>query len=353
MNLFRFAHPEYLYILLVIPVLGILYWMTYRHKKKALEQYGDMEIISQLMPYASFTRPVYKFAVILLAFCFIILGIAGPQFGSKLQKIKRKGVEIVIALDVSNSMLAQDIQPNRLERAKRAISKMVDKLHNDKIGLIVFAGQAYTQLPITTDYASAKLFLSSINTDIVPIQGTAIGAAINLASKSFSPESEASKAIIVITDGENHEDDAIEAAQAAQAQGIIVHTIGMGLPKGAPIPVKGQPGQYRKDDSGNVVISKLDESMLQQIAEAGGGLPIRANNTTTGLNRLFNEINKMDKTELEQRVYSDYDEKFQYFIAIGLLLLLLEFLILERKNKHLKDIRLFGNSNKSQIPGSK
>ncbi len=341
MNQFRLDHPDLLYLFLIIPILIILYWISYSRKKKALLEFGEMKIISQLMPYASFTRPFYKFGILLLGLSFIIFGLAGPQFGSKLQTIKRKGVEIIIALDVSNSMMAQDIQPNRLERAKRAISKMVDKLNNDKIGLIVFAGEAYTQLPITTDYASAKLFLSSISTEIVPIQGTAIGAAINLSTKSFTPDSEASKAIIVITDGENHEDDAIAAAKSALEQGIVVHTIAMGLPEGAPIPVSPGSRDFRKDENGNIVISKLDQKMVEQIATAGGGKPVIANNTTTGLNALFNEINKMNKTELEQRVYAAYDEKFQLFIAIGLLLLFLDFFVLERKNRHLKDINLF------------
>ncbi|BAX78677.1 vWA domain-containing protein [Labilibaculum antarcticum] len=341
MNQFRLDHPDLLYLFLILPILGILYWISYSRKKKALAEFGEMNIISQLMPYASFTRPFLKFGILLLALSFIIFGLAGPQFGSKLQTIKRKGVEIIIALDVSNSMMAQDIQPNRLERAKRAVSKMVDKLNNDKIGLVIFAGEAYTQLPITTDYASAKMFLSSISTDIVPIQGTAIGAAINLSVKSFTPDSEASKAIIVITDGENHEDDAIAAAKAALDQGIIVHTIAMGLPEGAPIPVSPGSRDFKRDEKGNIVISRLDQQMVEQIATAGGGKPVIANNTTTGLNALFTEINKMNKTELEQRVYAAYDEKFQLFIAIGLLLLFLEFLVLERKNRHLKDINLF------------
>ncbi len=341
MNQFRFEHPEYLYLFFIIPALIVLYYISYRMKKKALKKYGEMSVISQLMPFASFKRPIYKFSLILLAFCFLIIAIAGPQFGSKMRTIKRKGVEIIIALDVSNSMLAQDIKPNRLESAKRAISQMVDNLKNDKFGLIVFAGEAYTQLPITTDYSSAKLFLSTINTDIIPIQGTAIGSAINLASKSFTPDSEASKAIIVITDGENHEDDAKQAAQSALKQGIIVHTIAMGLPQGAPIPIKGKQGQFRQDEEGNVVISKLNENMLTEIAKAGGGSMIKANNTTTGLKALFNEINKMEKTEIEQRIYSDYDSKFQYLIAFVLLLILIEYLILDRKNRHLKDIHLF------------
>lgn len=344
MDQFRFDHPEFLYLFLLIPILVVLYWVSHVIKKKALQKFGEMNIITHLMPYASFSRPVYKFSILILALSFIIIGVAGPQFGSKLQKIKRKGVEVIIALDVSNSMMAQDIQPNRLERAKRAISKMVDKLNNDKVGLIVFAGEAYTQLPITTDYASAKLFLSSISTDIVPIQGTAIGSAIELATRSFTPDSEASKAIIVITDGENHEDDAVQAANMAKEMGIAVHTIAMGSPEGAPIPIRAGSSDFRRDDKGNIVISKLDQQMVEEIATAGGGKAVIANNTTTGLNVLFKEINKMDKTELEARVYTAYDEKFQIFLAIGLLLLFIEFLVLERKNRHLKDINLFNPS---------
>ena len=279
----------------------------------------------------------------MLALAFFIVGIARPQFGSKLKTEKREGVELMIALDVSNSMMAEDIQPNRLERAKRAISRLVDRLKDDKIGLIVFAGDAYTQLPITTDYNSAKLFLNSVNTQIVPKQGTAIGAAIDLARKSFTPNGEANKAIIIITDGENHEDDALASAKAALDEGAIVHTIGMGLPSGSPIPVlrNGQT-DYLKDRDGNVVVTKLNEQMLEQIAATGGGIYVRANNAQVGLNALFDEINKMEKQEMETRTFSEYDDQFQYFFAVGLFLLLLEFVILERKNKYLKRIKLFG-----------
>lgn len=340
--MFRFAHNEILYLLLLIPVFAVLFILAIRSKKKAIKRFGDLDVISQLMPLVSFKRPVYKFSILMLAFAFIIVGLAGPQFGSKLQKVKRKGVEIVIALDVSNSMLANDIKPNRLEKAKRAISRLVEKLGDDKIGLVVFAGEAYTQLPITSDYSSARLFLSGINTDIVPIQGTAIGSAIHLASNSFTPESKASKAIVVITDGENHQDDAVKAAEAAREKGIIVHTIGMGLPEGAPVPIKGKPGVFRKDANGNVVVTKLDENMLKQIAAAGEGAYIRANNTTVGLNALFKEINKMDKTLLESKVYAEYDERFQYFILAGLFFLLLEYLLLGRKNRSLMKINIFG-----------
>jgi Ca-activated chloride channel family protein len=295
------------------------------------------------MPNVSASRPVVKFIILMIALGSIILGLARPQFGSKLKTEKRKGIELIIALDVSNSMMAEDIQPNRLERAKRAISQLVDKLSSDKIGLIVFAGDAYTQLPITADYVSAKLFLNSISPQMVPTQGTAIGAAINLGMKSFNPQFEGSKAMIIITDGENHEDDAIGAATEAAKQGIVIYTLGMGLPQGGPIPefVNGQKA-YRKDRQGNVIVTKLDEQMLQKIAEAGNGAYIRANNSQVGLNNLFSEVNKMEKSELETQIYADYDDKFQYFIGFGIFLILIDFLILERKNKYLKNFKLFG-----------
>lgn len=342
MEMFRFGNSEYLWGMLIIPVLIFFFIWSRIARKRALRRFGNEEILKFLMPFASKFRPLFKFLILMLALAFIIAGIAQPQYGSKLKKVKREGIELIIALDVSNSMLAEDIQPNRLDRSKLAISRLVDKLKDDKIGLIVFAGDAYTQLPITSDYNSAKLFLNSVNTQIVPKQGTAIGAAIGLAMRSFTPGSKANKAIIVITDGENHEDDAVSAAKSAVESGIVVHTIGMGLPQGSPIPVlrNGQK-EYLKDNQGNVVITKLDENMLEQIAVAGDGVYVRANNAQVGLNTLFDEINKLEKTEMESLVYSDYDDQFQYFFAIGLILILLEFVILERKNKFLKNIKLF------------
>ncbi len=342
MEMLRFANSGFLWGLLIIPVLLLLFVWSRIARKRALRLFGNEEILAFLMPFASKSRPVFKFLILMIALAFIIFGMARPQYGSKLKKVKREGVELVIALDVSNSMMAEDIQPNRLDRAKLAISRLIDKLKNDKIGLIVFAGDAYTQLPITTDYNSAKLFLNAINTQIVPKQGTAIGAAINLAVHSFTPDSKANKAIIVITDGENHEDDAVAAAKSAVENGIVVHTIGMGLPQGSPIPVlrDGQK-EYLKDNQGNVVITKLDEKTLEQVAAAGNGVYVRANNAQVGLNTLFDEINKLQKTEMESLVYSDYEDQFQYFFAIGMFLILLEFVILERKNRYLKNIKLF------------
>ena len=342
MEMFRFGNIEYLWALLLIPVFTVIFVWSRILRKKALRKFGNLSLLNELMPFSSKNRPIFKFFILMLALACFIIGMARPQFGSKLKTVKREGVELIIALDVSNSMMAEDIEPNRLERAKMAISRLIDRLNDDKIGLIVFAGDAYTQLPITSDYNSAKLFLSSISPQIVPKQGTAIGAAINLGTRSFTSNGQANKAIIVITDGENHEDDAVSAAQNAVKEGIIVHAIGMGLPQGSPIPItsNGQKN-YLKDRSGNVVITKLDETMLEQIAEAGRGIYVRANNTQVGLDNLFDEINKMQKDEVESRIYSEYDDQFQYLFAVGLLLLLFEFVILERKNKYLKNIKLF------------
>ena len=342
MEMIKFGNSEFLWGLLIIPLLTLFFiWSRYA-RKKALRRFANEELMKFLMPFASSSRPRFKFFVLMLALAFVIVGIARPQYGSKLKKVKREGIELVIALDVSNSMMAEDIQPNRLDRAKMAISRLVDKLKDDKIGLIVFAGDAYTQLPITTDYNSAKIFLNSINTQIVPKQGTAIGAAIGLGIRSFTPDSKANKAIIIITDGENHEDDAVSAAKEAADNGMIVHTIGMGLPQGSPIPVlRSGRKEYLKDRDGNVVITKLDETMLEQIAASGNGIYVRANNAQVGLNTLFDEINKLEKSEMDTLVYSEYEDQFQYFFAIALFLIVMEFFILDRKNRYLKNIKLF------------
>jgi Ca-activated chloride channel homolog len=343
MDSFRFAHPDYFYLILLIPVFMVLFVISRIIRRGSLRRFGNNNLLIQLMPSVSNARPVIKFIIWMAVLGLMITALAQPQFGSKLQTTKRKGAEIIIALDVSNSMMAEDIKPNRLERAKRAIAQLTERLKNDKLGLIVFAGQAYVQLPITTDYTSAKLFLNAISTGSVPTQGTAIGVAINMAVRSFTPDFPGSKAIIVISDGENHEDDAVGAAKAAKEAKIIVHTIGMGLPEGVPIPVEtGGIKDYMRDKSKNVVVTKLDENMLTQIAAAGGGTYIRASNADVGLNSLFNEIDSMEKTELSARVYSEYNDQFPLFLVIGLVLIILDFMILERKNKWLRNFRLFG-----------
>jgi len=341
--MFRFENTYFLYGLSLIPVFVIVFFFMLRWKKRALNKFGESSVINQLLPNVSKSRAVFKFVILMFAFASLMIGLANPQIGSKLEKVQRKGVDLIVALDVSNSMLAEDIKPNRLIRAKQAISKLVDRLQNDRIGIVVFAGTAYTQLPITSDYSAAKMFLSTVNTNVVSTQGTAIGSAIKLAEKSFSKGEKKNKAIIIITDGENHEDDAIEQAKIVADKGIIVHTIGMGLPKGAPIPVyKNQYSKdYKKDNSENTIITRLNETMLQQIAAAGKGTYVRANNTKAGLNKIFKEINKMEKVEFDSKIFTDYEDRFQYFIAFCLILLILEVFIFEKKSKWAGKLNLF------------
>jgi Ca-activated chloride channel family protein len=340
--MFRFGHPEYLYLLVIIPILAFLQLYFQYQRKNKLKKFGNMELLRHLMPDVSFIRPVVKFYLLLLAISAIILTLASPQFGTKLETVKRKGIELIIALDVSNSMNATDIEPSRLNRAKLAIERLTGRLVNDRIGLIVFAGEAYVQLPITTDYASAKLFLSSINTDVVPTQGTAIGEAIRLASNSFSQQEDINKAIVVISDGEDHQQNAIEAARQSNEKGIQVYTVGMGSTDGGPIPVGGgSRNSFMKDRQGNVIISKMNAGLLKEVAQAGNGEYIAANNIRRGINNLIDELSELEKAEIESKVYTDYDSQFQYLVALALLILLIEFLMLERKNKLLKKIDLF------------
>jgi Ca-activated chloride channel homolog len=342
--MFRFEHTEFLWALVLIPFLiGIFVWMMI-WKKKAMQRFGDWPIIQRLLPGLSDGRIILKFVLLMIGYLFLIIGISNPQIGSRLIEGERKGIDIMIALDVSNSMLAEDIKPNRLEMSKQAISKLIDELGSDRIGMVVFAGKAYIQLPITTDYAAAKMFLTTISTNVVPVQGTAIGQAIELAETSFDDETH-SRAIIVITDGENHEDDALGAAKEAASKGIKVYTIGMGLPEGAPIPELNQYQRmvgYKKDNKGSTIVTKLDESMLQQIASAGEGVYVRANNTQAGVKTIYDEINKLEKTKFETRMFSEYEDRFQYFIAISLLFFIIELLIFERKSKWLSRINFFG-----------
>ena len=338
--MFRFANPEFLYLLFILPVLLAVYVYAYLQKRKAIKRLGNPEILTQLMPEVSPKRQFLKFWFIFGAVAAIIFVIAGPQFGSKLETVKRQGVEIMVCLDVSNSMLAEDVSPNRLEKSKQMLSKLTDGFTDDKVGLIVFAGDAFTQLPITSDYISAKMFLTSINPSMVSAQGTSIGAAINLAARSFTPNETSDKTIVLITDGENHEDDAIGAASAAAEKGIHVNIVGIGLPKGGPIPLQGT-NNYMKDKDGNVVITMLNEQMCQEIAAAGKGMYVRADNTNSALKALQKEIDKMKKTELDSKVYSEYDEQFQLVAWIALFLLIVELLIFDRKNRIFRKVKIF------------
>lgn len=330
--------------LLIIPLLALIFILNRLWRQKALSKYGDMEVVEQLISDKSHNRPIFKFIIMMLALAFLIIGMANPRTGSKLEKSKHKGIDVMLVIDVSNSMLANDIKPNRLERAKMAISKMIDKLEDDQMGVIIFAGQAQTLLPITPDFAAAKMFVNSVSTDMLSTQGTAIGAAIDLAAASTDKKSKNKKAIIVISDGENHEDDAVQASENAAKQGIIVYTIGMGSAEGGPIPVIGNKGlqsEYKKDKDGNTVVTKLNEQMLEQISAAGKGIYVRASTNDAGLDKIMKDIEKLDKKEYEAKNFSDYTNLFQYFLAVCLLLLIGEQLVFERKTSLTRNLHLF------------
>ncbi|MBL7883478.1 MAG: VWA domain-containing protein [Bacteroidia bacterium] len=345
--MFQLENKYFLYAFTLIPVFVLVYWAVSRWRKNAIKRLGDRIVVERLFPDLSPAKRVCKFILYTIAYILLLIGIINPQVGTKLEEVKRKGADLMICLDVSNSMNAEDIVPSRIEKAKQALSKLIDKLDGDRIGLIVFGGQAYVQLPITTDYAAAKLFLSSINTGMVPTQGTAIGSAISLAVESFGKDEGKNKAIVVITDGENHEDDAIEATKIAVEKNIQVHTIGMGSANGAPIPVYKKGGQegYRKDKDGNTVITKLNESMLQQIASEGSGVYVRATSADVGLKNILNAIADLEKKEFESKMFSDYEDRFQWFIAFAFFVLVIEALFTERKSKLYQRLNLFGDKH--------
>ncbi|NDV64416.1 VWA domain-containing protein [Bacteroides sp. 224] len=340
--MFRFEDPTYLYLLLILPFLAAFYLYSNYRRRKALRKFGDLVLMAPLMPNVSKYRPDVKFWLVFSAIGLLAFLLARPQFGAKPEVVKRSGIEVLITLDISNSMLAQDVQPSRLESAKRLISRMVDELENDKVGLIVFAGDAFTQLPITSDFISAKMFLESINPSLISKQGTAIGTAVNLAVRSFTPQEGVGRTIIIITDGENHEGGTMEAVKAAKEKGIQVNVIGIGTPEGAPIPTEGT-NDYRKDKQGNVIVTRLNEAMCQEIAKEGNGIYTRADNSSSAQRVITGEINKLAKADVETTIYTDYNEQFQAVAWIILLLLLAELLILECKNPLFKNIRLFSN----------
>ena len=342
MDNFRFTNPNLLWLLLVVVALVVLFLVSRMGSHKALRRFGDLRLLRPLMRGVSEGKLRVKFAIEMLALVCLIIAAARPQFGSKLETVKKQGIEVMVCLDISNSMLAEDIQPNRLERAKRMLSRLVDNLDNDQVGLIVFAGEAYTQLPITNDFVSAKMFLQSIDPRMVSLQGTAIGSAINLAVRSFTPNEASEKAIVLITDGENHEDDAQGAAANALAKGIHTHVIGIGSTQGALVPDdSGRPGSYRKDASGNPVTTRLDEQMAQAIAAAGQGIYAHADNTNSAIQTLTESLGQLKTTELESHVYADYDDKFMPFLVISLILLLIDMFLLDKANALIQKIRIF------------
>ena len=339
----RFEYIEFLWALALIPVMVLVFIVVKRWKRKALKSLGDQRTVTTIIPEVSFGRPVIKFIVFITAFTLLIIGIANPQIGTKVEEAKRSGSDLMILLDVSNSMLAGDLEPSRLENAKRAVSRMIDGLQNDRIGIIIFAGEAYVQLPITTDHSAAKLFLNNISTDIVPTQGTAIGAAIDMGMKSFDLVNGTTKAMILMTDGENHEDDAVSAAKRASDKDVAIHVIGLGSPEGAPMPIyrAGNPVGFRTDEKGETVLSKLNEEMCKEIAAAGNGAYVRATNANSGLGIVMDQIGRMEKKTYDSKVFKNYEDRFQFFLGIALVLLIAEFFISNRKNLKLSALKLF------------
>ena len=326
----NFAQAQYLFLLLLIPFFFLIQALVLRLRRRRIRKFGDEKLVRELMPSYAKAKVWVRLTLFSVGFFFFVIGLSRPQIGAKLKEHETKGAEIMIALDVSNSMLAEDYSPNRLERAKLAISRLVDKLRDDRIGLIVFAGNSFVQLPITTDYVSAKMFMNSISTESVPVQGTAIGEAINTAMRSFSSQSEKSRAIIVITDGENHEDDPVAAAKQAAEMGVRVFTIGVGSPEGKPIPMD---GELLKDRDGNIVVTRLDESVLQEVAQAGNGVYVRAGNSEFGLNPIIDDIRRMEDEKYSSIVFEEYDEQFMYFLAIALFFFVIEMLVGDRRSK--------------------
>jgi len=332
--MFRFANPEYLNALFALPVLVVLFWLLSRNRKKLLNIFADKNLHKVLLPSSSSIKNWVKFSAILLALTCLIFAAANPQVGTKLQEVKQKGIDVFILLDVSNSMVAEDIKPNRLEKAKYQISNLINKLRGDRIGMIIFAGQAYIQFPLTTDYSAANLFLSAVDFNSVPVQGTAIASAINLALESFDSSS-TQKVMIAITDGEDHEGDVMKAVDNAVSKGIKIYTIGLGSPAGAPIPVYGRGGVvsgFKKDNEGNTVLTKLDENILKQIAAAADGKYYRGNNYEDYLDKIYSELSDLEESEFGVKKVTDYEDRFYYFLIPAIVLLIAEFFISERKS---------------------
>ncbi len=339
--MFRFEHVDLLWALGIIPLMLLAFFLMMRKKTKLLKSIGDIKLIRSMIPEASKGKLIFKLTLFLFGILFLTFGMANLQTGSKLQEVKREGADLMICLDVSNSMLAEDLQPNRLVRAKLAIEKLIDELDGDRIGLVVFAGDAYVQLPITTDYGSAKLFLNGINPGMMPSQGTNITSAIETSMESFGQDLGKNKAIIIITDGETHEDEAKEAAKEASKSNVTIHTIGIGSLDGVPIPVykNGVPSGYRTDKEGNTVITKLNADLLKIIAGNANGIYVQASNSDLGLNLVLSKIRELDKKQIESKMYTDFEDQFQWFIAAALLFLSLEIFFTERKSKFWQKIK--------------
>lgn len=331
--MFRFANPEYLYALYALPVLLIGFWFLLKYRKKLLAKFADEKLHRDIIPQASTFKHWIKFSVFIVVLACLILAAANPQVGTKLQEVKQTGIDVFILLDVSNSMMAEDIKPNRLEKARNQISNLINKLRGDRIGLIIFAGDAYIQFPLTTDYSAANLFLNAVDVNSVPSQGTAIAAAIRLALKSFQEET-TDKALIIITDGEDHEGNVDDAISEAVAKNIKIYTVGLGSTAGVPIPLysRGQLVGFKKDESGNTVLTKLDEETLVRIAKEGNGKYYRGNNYEDYLDKIYSELSELKQAEFGVKRVTDYEDRFYYFLIPAIILLIIEFFIPEKKS---------------------
>ncbi len=339
--MFRFANPEYLYLLFILPVLVAGFILLNMQKLKSVKKLGDLKLIKRLMPELSLKRSYLKFWLIFTVIVLGIVVVARPQFGTKIEKVEKKGIEMVIAIDVSNSMLARDVSPDRLSKAKQLLTRIIDERTNDKVAIVVFAGEAYVQLPMTTDIQSAKIFLENIDPSLVPVQGTVIGSAINISMNSFTNDKDVDKSIILITDGEDHEDNGTQLAEQAASAGIQINVVGIGTPEGAPVPVSATSNETKKDNEGNEVKTMLNEKMCKDIAQAGKGMYVRADNSNNALKSLQGELDKLQNKNVEGSAYSAYDEKFQFFAWCMLILLVVEICIFDKKNKIFRNIRLF------------
>ena len=338
--MFRFANIELLYLLLAVPAMAVLFEVMMRKRGRMMARFGSANAVKRLAPEVSVARLRVKFWLFAAAFALLVVAAARPQMGSKLREVEREGVEIMVALDVSNSMLASDFSPNRLERTKYAVSRVIEGLSEERIGVVVFAGDAYVQLPITSDYLTARNFVERISPTQVTKQGTAIGAALDLATSAFSSDSEGSRVVILVTDGENHDDDALKAAERAAERGVKVYTIGIGTPEGAPINID---GDFIRDGEGEIVVSKLDETTLQKIAATTEGAYIRATSASVGVQEIVDMINRTEKSKFKTEIFEEYDEKYHIPLVAALVLLLVELLVLPRRNRVLSKFNLFGD----------
>lgn len=337
--MFRFENPIYLYLLLIIPLMWMIRLLSDRHRANRIKKFGDPQLVRQMMEDTSIQRPKVKFWLLMVALALLIVALARPQMGSKISREKRQGIEAIICMDISNSMLATDVAPSRLAKSKLLVENMVEKFENDKVGLVVYAGDAFVQLPITSDYVSAKMFMHSITPDLIATQGTDIAEAINLAMHSFTPDDKAEKAIILVTDGEDHEGNALKMAKAAKDQGVRIFILGVGTSKGSPIKMPN--GRNLTDNKGETVITRLNEQMCKEIAESGSGTYIHVDNTSQAQEKLEDEISKMQKGETETVIYSEYDEQFQAVALLALLFLIVETIVREGINPRFKNMKIF------------